>query len=406
MTPDTPRRIAASHIPGETSTGSKRPAALFGPDYPNEVPTRVVRSSGARIWDERGREFIDYIMGLGAVALGYGHPAVDRAATEAIAAGVVGPLPPLLEEEVAVLLSQSLPWMEQVRFLKTGAEATLAAVRLARVHTGRDRVVTCGYHGWLDWCQSEPGVPRAVRSLHEHVPFNDIDRSAACLRRLGPELAAVVIEPVIDGAPDVEWLNRIRAETERLGAVLIFDEIKTAFRIALGGAAERYGVTPDLAVVGKALANGFPLAAVGGRRDIMSGATKSWISSTLATEQVALAAAKAVIGIMRAQRVPQRLGELGARLHAGLTALAERHASVIAAVHGIPEMCYLEFRDLPSGYRVVRMAAARGILWKRTAYNFVSMAHDSEVIDRTLGVLEEASAAVRDDPRRGTGRSC
>ncbi len=405
MTPDTPRRMAAPHIPGETSTGSKRLEALFGPDYPNEVPARVVRSSGARIWDERGREFIDYVMGLGAVALGYGHPAVNRAASEAIAAGVVGPLPPLLEEEVAALLSRSMPWMEQLRFLKTGAEATLAAVRLARVHTGRDRVVTCGYHGWLDWCQSEPGVPRAVRSLHEHIPFNDIDQSVTCLRRLGPDLAAVVIEPVIDGEPDVEWLARMRTETERLGAVLIFDEIKTAFRIALGGAAERYGVKPDLAVVGKALGNGFPLAAVGGRRDIMAGATRTWISSTLATEQVSLAAAKAVVGIMVTERVPRRLGELGVRLYAGLTTLAERHPSVVSAVRGMPEMCYLEFRDPPSGYGVVRVAAAHGILWKRTAYNFVSMAHDPELIDRTLSVLEEALGAVRDGPQ-GKGRSC
>jgi glutamate-1-semialdehyde aminotransferase len=295
--------------------------------------------------------------------------------------------------------------MEQVRFLKTGAEAVLAAVRLARVHTGRDRVVTCGYHGWLDWCQSEPGVPAAVRSLHEHIPFNEIDQGVACLRRLGPRLAAVVIEPVIDGEPGVEWLARMRSETERLGAVLIFDEIKTAFRIALGGAAERYGIEPDLAVVGKALGNGFPLAAVGGRRDIMAGATKSWISSTLATEQVSLAAAKAVIGIMVTERVPERLGELGGRLHAGLMALAARHPTMISTVCGMPEMCYLEFRDPPSGYGVVRVAAAHGILWKRTAYNFVSSAHDPELIDRTLIVLEEALQAVRDDSRR-KGGSC
>jgi glutamate-1-semialdehyde 2,1-aminomutase len=117
------------------------------------------------VWDEDGREFIDYVMGLGAVALGYGHPVVNRAAIEAVAAGVVGPLPPPLEETVANLLCRTLPGMEQVRFLKTGAEAVQAAVRLARVHTRRDTVLTCGYHGWLDWSQSEPGVPQAIREL-------------------------------------------------------------------------------------------------------------------------------------------------------------------------------------------------------------------------------------------------
>jgi glutamate-1-semialdehyde 2,1-aminomutase len=344
------------------------------------------------VWDEDGREFIDYVMGLGAVALGYGHPVVNRAAIEAVAAGVVGPLPPPLEETVANLLCRTLPGMEQVRFLKTGAEAVQAAVRLARVHTRRDTVLTCGYHGWLDWSQSEPGVPQAIRELQHEIPFNQVERSVDRIRQIGLDLAAVVIEPVVDGEPDVLWLDAVRAECERVGAVVVFDEIKTAFRIALGGGAERYGIVPDLMVVGKALANGFPLAAVGGRRDIMSGATRTWISSTLATEQVSLAAAEATVGVMVRERVPEQLHALGSELHGGLTELASEYPTILTGVRGLPEMCYLEFADEAMAHRVVRSAAARGVLWKPNAYNFVSTAHEPALIDQTLDVLAEALA--------------
>ena len=384
---------AASSIPGDTSTGSKRPGSLFGPGSLEGLPLEVVRSSGARVWDQHGREFIDYVMGLGAVALGYGHPEVNRAAIEAVAAGVVGPLPPQLEQELATLVCRTLPGMEQVRFLKTGAEAVQAAVRLARVHTGRDRVLTCGYHGWLDWCQSEPGVPDAVRELRDEIPFNKIAQTVERIRQVGVDLAAVVVEPVIDGEPEIAWLEAVRAESHEAGAVLIFDEIKTAFRIAVGGGAERYGVVPDLMVVGKALANGFPLAVVGGRSDIMSGAIRTWISSTLATEQVSLAAAKATVGVMVRDHVPQELRALGNQLHSGLAELVSEYPTILAGVRGLPEMCYLEFADAATAHRVVRLAASGGVLWKPNAYNFVSLAHEPTLIDQTLDVLAEALAA-------------
>ena len=187
-------------VPGFTSTGSKRPDALFGVTPPGEVsggagsaPERMVRASGCRVWDADGREYVDYVMALGAVALGYGHPAVNRAAEEAIAAGVVGPLPPVLEEELAEALCHRMPWIERVRFLKTGAEAVAAAVRVARVVTGRERVLGCGYHGWLDWCQGAEGVPAATRALYAELPFNDPERTRRLIRDAGDRLAVVVV---------------------------------------------------------------------------------------------------------------------------------------------------------------------------------------------------------------------
>ncbi len=378
-------------VPGFTSTGSKRPEALFGHSAGDALPERMTRAAGCRVWDTDGREYVDYLMALGAVALGYGHPAVNRAAAQAIAAGVVGPLAPVLEEDLAEALSRRLPWIEAVRFLKTGAEAVAAAVRLARVATGRDHVLGCGYHGWLDWCQggATEGIPAATRALYAELPFNDVERAREQIRAGGGRLAVVVVEPVVVLEPSREWLEVLRAETSRAGAILVFDEIKTAFRLAVGGAAERYGVRPDLVVLGKALANGFPLAAVGGRADLMAGVSRTWISSTLATESVALAAAKATLEVFVQEDVCAHLHQVGTRLLHGLHRLQRRYPDLVTGVAGVAEMCFLHFATEDISRAVARGCAARGVLFKRTAYNFVSLAHDQATVDLTLARLEE-----------------
>ncbi len=372
-----------SRVPGFTSTGSKRPDAMFG------LPARITRAGGCRVWGDDGREYVDYVMALGAVALGYGHPAVNRAAIAAVGDGVVGPLPPVLEEELAQALCRAIPWIEAVRFLKTGAEAVAAAVRLGRVATGRDRVLGCGYHGWLDWCQGGAvrGVPEAIRALYAELPFNDVERTRAAIRQAGDTLAVVVVEPLIVAEPSREWLSILRAETSRVGAILVFDEIKTAFRLAIGGAAERYGIAPDLVVLGKALANGFPLAAVGGRADLMAGVTQTWISSTLATESVALAAARATVEVMQTEPVCAHLRDTGSRLLAGLQRLHERYPRLVSGVGGVPEMCFLHYADESAARVVAQRCASRGLLFKRTAYNFVSLAHDAATVTRSLETL-------------------
>jgi glutamate-1-semialdehyde 2,1-aminomutase len=381
------------HIAGFTSTGSKRPEILFGTRDP-DLPSRMTRSSGCRVWDENGREYIDYLMGLGSVALGYGHPEVARAVTHAIEAGVVGPLPPVLEEEVATELCRLIPWIEQVRFLKTGAEAMAAAVRLARVATRRDCILGCGYHGWLDWCQGTGGVPHSTRALYSELPFNDPAGAREMIRATGDRLAAVVFEPVVVAEPDPEWLKVLHDETARCGALLVVDEIKTVCRLAVGGACERYGIRPDLVVMGKALANGFPLAAVGGRSEVMAGVSHTWISSTLATEFVSLAAAKATLEVMVSRSVPDYLRRTGQRLLSGLTVLHHDHPEIVSGVGGIPEMCFLQYADEAVSRAVTAACAHSGLLFKRSAYNFVSLAHQDLVIDRSLELLGEALSAV------------
>lgn len=372
-------------IPGFTSTGSKRPDLLFGAD--GHYPRRFVRSSGCRIWDEQNAEYIDLIMALGAVALGYGHPHVNEAAKRAIDAGVVGPLGPTLETEVAERLAAVIPGAERVRFLKTGAEAVAAAVRIARVHTGRERVITCGYHGWLDWCQDSAGVPGGIRELRREIPFNDVAALEQTARAFAP-LAAIVVEPVIDGAPDPEWLRAARQTAEHTGAVLIFDEIKTAFRIATGGAAECYGITPDLTVVGKAFGNGFPVAAVAGPAGLMEAAVATWISSTLATEGVALAAAGGVLELYEREPVIAHLARVGQQIFGGFEQLVVEHPRLFSAVRGVPQMCYLQCASDEVSAALATRAAAAGVIIKRNAYNFVSLAHTDEVI---ADVLERLS---------------
>jgi glutamate-1-semialdehyde 2,1-aminomutase len=382
-------------VAGFTSTGSKRLQAIFAAEDA-DLPSRMIRSEGCRVWDERGREHVDYIMGLGAVALGYGHPAVTEAAVAAVREGGVGPLAPVLEEELASELVRLVRPMEQVRFLKTGAEAVAAAVRLARVATGRDRILGCGYHGWLDWCEQKEqvGVPAATRALYGSIAFDDPERTRETIRRVGDRLAAVVFEPIILKEPGREWLQVLREETHRIGALLIVDEIKTACRIAVGGATERYGLEPDLVVMAKAMANGFPLAAVGGTAAAMSGVRRTWISSTLATEWVSLAASLATLRVMVERQVPAHLARVGGRLLSGLHRLADTHSVLVAGVGGVAEMCFLEFRDEAMSGKLARAAARRGLLFKRSAYNFVSLAHDEATIDRTLGVLDESLSTL------------
>jgi len=264
-----------------------------------------------------------------------------------------------------------------------------AAVRIARVATARDEVLGCGYHGWLDWCQgAAEGVPAAVRGLFAELPFNDVAEGREMIRARASRLAAIVVEPVIVAEPTREWLQMLRAETQRAGAILIFDEIKTAFRLAIGGAVARYGLdAPDLVVIGKALANGFPLAAVGGRRDIMAGANRTWISSTLA-------AARATLAVYTRDHVCDHLHRIGTRLLHGLHEVQRVHANVVTGVAGIAEMCFLHYATEELSRAAAQRAAQRGLLFKRTAYNFVSLAHDEGTVDRTLDMLHESLRGI------------
>jgi len=376
-------------IPGFTSTGSKNPLSLFGAD--DVVPQRMVRSSGCHVWDADGRRYTDTIMALGAVALGYGHEGVTEAVVRAARDGAVGPLAPQLEARVAERLVSLMEGVEAVRFFKTGAEAVLAAVRIARVHSGRSHVVTCGYQGWLDTFSTSPGVPMAVQALRTEIPFNDLDALRAVKNM--DAVAAIVVEPVVDAVPKPTWIDLLMNTAATHGVVIIADEIKTGLRTGFG-ARRRFGLAADLTVLGKALGNGFPIAAVGGARHLMARFTDTWISSTLATEFVSLAACDAVLDAFEMPEITETLSARGHTLFEGLQAVVTAVPELALSVHGIPEFCYIRWKDEDTSKRIARGCAARGILFKRDAYNFVSTAHTDEALGEVLGTVEAVAREI------------
>ena len=390
------RPRAAAIIPGGASTGSKRPDALFG-DRAGELPTHFLRASGCRIETAEGRQLIDCTMALGAVAIGYADEVVTQAVLEAAGNGTVCGLSPALEIDVAERLAELVPCAEQVRFLKTGAEGVAAAVRIARAHTNRAVVIACGYFGWLDWSSDASGVPESVRADIVRVPFDDTDALETVAKQVGDRLAAIVLEPVIERLPSVEWIAEARRACDESGAVLIFDEMKTGFRLRTGGYQELAEVTPDLAVFGKALANGYPLSAVVGRESVMRAASDTWISSTLASETTALAAARAVIEWHARAEVCESLGEIGAEMRAAVdrAIVASRIEGV--RTDGLDQMWMIRFETPAQESRFLELAVEGGVLFKRGAYDYPSLAHDEDAIAEIESAASSALVRLRDE---------
>jgi glutamate-1-semialdehyde 2,1-aminomutase len=398
------RARAAQHIPGGSSTGSKRPDALYGTRANDgAVPTHFARAQGCLVETPDGRQFVDCGMALGAVGIGYADPAVTRAVVAAAEAGNVSALPHRLEVEVAERLQQVLPAAEQVRFLRTGAEATAAAVRIARTVTGRERIIATGYFGWLDWCSDARGVPAADRALVSWTPFDD---SAALERAVdeavgqGAPPAAIILEPLVHDVASHAWLNAAQRLARQCGAVLIFDEIKTAFRVRTGGVQAYHAITPDLTTIGKAFANGYPLAAVCGHRDVMRGASESWISSTAAAESTGLAAANAVLDWHARTDVCQQMAMAGSRLQEIIGAALIDAPWVGVRVDGPPMMWRLVADVEEQLDALVAAAAHHGVLLKRGAYQFGALAHDEAALTRVANAMPAVVEALRPGPRR------
>jgi len=385
------RTRALDVLPGGSSTGSKRPDALYGEG--NETgPTHFSRASGCRLTTPSEIVLIDCTMALGSVAIGYADERILRAAITAAASGNVAGLAHPVEVEVAERLCDLIPCAEQVRFLKSGAEAMSAAVRLARTATGRGRVVGCGYFGWHDWSSHSAGVPGDVQNLFQAVPFDDVAALESACRQAGKNLAAVVIEPVVERLPSAPWIASARGLCDELGAVLIFDELKTGFRLSRAGYQEISGVTPDLAAFGKAMANGFPLAAVVGKRDIMETAGRTWISSTLAGESIAIAAAAAVLDIYESDDdVCGNLARIGIAMRSAVESAVSASGIDGVTVAGIDPMWMLQFDDASIERRFLEEAVREGVLFKRGAYNYAALAHDDE---ETMVDIERAASSA------------
>jgi glutamate-1-semialdehyde aminotransferase len=259
----------------------------------------VKRAYGAEVWDIDGNRYIDLVSSLAAVTLGYGDSGVNKAVKKQLRLGTSFSLPGRLEAEVSELIVELVPSAEMVRFGKNGTDATSAAIRLARAFTKRDHIIVCGYHGWQDWyigsTTRDKGVPKAVSSLTHKFEYNNIESLASVLIALKNRVAAVIMEPMNSTYPNPGFLEEVLALTHKAGALLIFDETITGFRFAKGGAQELFGVTPDLSTFGKGMANGFPLSAIVGRREVMLEMEEIFFSGTFGGELLSLAAAREVL---------------------------------------------------------------------------------------------------------------
>ncbi|NOT09138.1 MAG: aminotransferase class III-fold pyridoxal phosphate-dependent enzyme [Gemmatimonadales bacterium] len=394
-------------IPSGTQTLAKGPGQFVS----GVAPKYLRRGKGARVWDVDGNEFLDLCMAIGPVVLGYGDPAVDAAIREQLEDGITFSLMHPLEVEVAELVRRVVPGVEAVRFSKTGADVTSAAIRVARAWTGRSRVLCCGYHGWHDWyigiTDRHHGVPDEVRDLTNTFGYNDPESVATAL---DDDVAAVILEPVTFEEPRHDFLAHLRERCDANGTLLIFDEMWTGFRLALGGAQAHYGVRADLVTFSKAIANGMPLSVLAGRGDVLELLDgEVFFYTTFGGEALSLAAAKATIGELERRDVPAQLSALGGRLREGYNRLAAAHGLtaitrcagpacrtqvVFETAGGTP----LELKSL-----VQQELLKRGVLWAGT--HTLSAAHTEDDVAYLLSAYDEVLPILSAAVERGDVRS-
>jgi glutamate-1-semialdehyde 2,1-aminomutase len=383
-------------IPGGSSTISKR--ALLIPQEPGVI----VRGKGCRVWDADDKEYIDFRNALGPVTLGYCFPEIDNGIKTQLKNGIVFGYPHPLEGKVAELLCQTIPCAERVRFLKTGGEAIAACIRLARHYTNREHIIQIGYNGWLNSLSSTgmhlpgrktmgkvPGVPDELSKLHHSVAWNDREGILQLFEQLNGKVAAVVVAA---GYEDIgagkDFYPYLRKLTGQEGTLLIFDEIVTGFRLALGGVQEYFDVTPDLAVFAKGLANGMPLSTYLGKTEIMECLDKVTISSTYGGETLSLAAAKATINFYMNNDVIGHLWKVGKLFFDGFAELLREYC-IPAVIKGMPPLSFIYFTpETPKSYmdNFYRNIFLSGV----NLYNggYVNYSHQTVDIEEALQRIE------------------
>jgi glutamate-1-semialdehyde aminotransferase len=345
-----------------------------------------------------GGEYIDYVLGLASITLGYAYPAVTEAVARQLGEGSIFSLPHPLEVEVAERLIEVIPCAEWVRFLKTGSEANSAAIRVARAATGRDVVLYCGYHGWADWyaitTPRSKGIPKDFAHFIAPFNYNDLPSLERALDEHYGKVAAVIMEAVLLDAPAAGFLELVKKLAHDHGALLIFDEIVTGFRWATGGAQEHFGVVPDLATFGKGMANGLPLSALVGRANFARQFEDVFVSSTFGGDTLALAAAGATIDEYRQKPVIAHLWAAGRRFQEGFRRAVGR-TGVPAECIGFPVHPKVVFRHAKDETNRALMSlflqetARRGVIFHFAGFN-VSFSHSDTDVDQSLEACEAA----------------
>lgn len=386
------------------------------------VPRTFVRGKGSRCWDSGGYEYIDYTLAYGTLVLGHAHEGVNQAVCQRLASGTIFSLSHPLAEELIVQLLEIFPYTSRAILQKTGSDATSTAVRLARACTGRDLILRAGYHGWHEWCvdailneypadhdpktwrTGSPGVPRQVSQLTKRIDCNDIDTLEHLLKNDGDTIACIVIAPEEMLPPLKDNLAFIRQLATQYGIILIFDEIKTAFRIALGGVQEHCGIFPDITTVSKAMANGFPISAVVGRHEVMQVANKVFTDNTFQEELVAITAALTTIEIIKKEKVIEHIWYVGNRLVEGINAIISQlglEGFVEARGWPLAPMPFIYFHNTLNDRHNIQVTfnnklSELGIFMFHDHPNFISFSHSDKDIDLTLEACHIALASIKE----------
>ncbi len=416
---------AQKHIPGGVNSPVRAFKGVGG------EPLFFKRGEGAYLWSESDKQYVDYVASWGPMIAGHAHPEVIRAVQETAASGLSFGAPTVLETQMADLLCELVPSMELVRMVSSGTEATMSAIRLARGHTGRDKIIKfegC-YHGHSDallvkagsgaltlGVPSSPGVPAALAEHTLTLPYNDIDAVRETFSQVGGQVACIIVEPVAGNMncvpPLPGFLEGLREICDDYGSVLIFDEVMTGFRVALGGAQAHYGITPDLTTLGKVVGGGMPVGAFGGKRAIMEKIAPLgpvYQAGTLSGNPVAMAAGLATLNLARQPGFHQGLTKMTDRLVTGIQEKAQKH-NIPLSVNAVGGMFGLFFTDEPNVSNFAQVMACNvdrfklffhgmlneGVYLAPSAFEagFVSAAHTEADIDATIEAAGRVFASL------------
>jgi glutamate-1-semialdehyde aminotransferase len=380
-------------MPWGTQTNAKR----LLPGCEESMPPFIKRGDGCRMWDLDDKEYIDYRCALGPIILGYRYPEVEEAVRKQMENGILFSMASPLELETAEKISKMVPWIDQIRFMKTGADACTCATRLARSYTQRDHILTSGYHGYHDWFAFQwpnNGVPDALKQFIHEVSYGDVEAVERVFDEYGDQLAAAIVEPYDwEEVPGEAFLKTLRQKCDETGTVLIFDEILTGFRLAPGGAQEYYGITPDLVGFAKAMANGYPISAYAGKRHLMEQLNKTIITTTYAGETYSLAAANAVMDVMQSEPVHDHIQRMGQRLKDGMDEII-RETGIPGHTGGVPHMPLIKFDFKDDSKRQEMMNRFFVQLYKRGIFAnhrwLISYSHQASDIDETLDKMRDS----------------
>lgn len=367
------------------------------------APSYMDHGEGCYIYDVDGNKFIDFMCALGPITVGYNEPTVNEAVINQVHKFASGSLQSELEVELAEKICEIIPCAEMVRFLKNGGDATTAAVRLARAYTGRDVVLMSGYHGMHDWSigasENNKGVPKAVCDLTKNFTYNDLADLEAKLR--GNDIAAVILEPIQSNGPQVGYLEGVKELAHKYGAILIFDEVVSGFHYALGGAQEMFGVSPDLVAFGKGMANGYPISAVAGRRDLMEQIEEGvFVSTTFGGDSIAMAASLATIKILEQPGFYDHITKIGTIIRNGIQEKIEKYdLNHVLAVSGLPAHCGVAFEGHGSlSYLDIQSVYSQTILQHgiiQFAIYFLNRYHTEKEAEIYLDATDKAFSLIR-----------